>query len=81
MRFYWVIDRIQENHFHVFWQEVKKNLAYYVTKHHLIWYHRAMRPRYVKSTKKDIKKLKIPEKWDWKRVCWNYQSQGGPENG
>ena len=30
----------------------KKNLADYVTKHHPIWHHRAMRPRYVKAIKK-----------------------------
>ena len=51
MRFYWVRERIRQNHFHIFWEEGKKNLADYVTKHHLIWYHRAMRPRYVKATK------------------------------
>ena len=56
MRFYWVRDRILQNHFHIFWEEGKKNLADYVTKHRLIWYHVAMRPRYVKATKKDIEK-------------------------
>ena len=54
MRFYWVRDRIRQNHFHIFREEGKKNLADYVTKHHSIWHHIAMRPRYVKSTKKDI---------------------------
>ena len=52
MRFYWVRDRIRQNYFHIFWEEGKKNLADYVTKHHPIWHHRAMRPRYVKATKK-----------------------------
>ena len=58
MRFYWVRDRIQQNHFHIIWEEGKKNLAEYVKKHHLIWNHRAMRPIYVKATKKDIEKSK-----------------------
>ena len=52
MRFYWVRDRIRQNHFPVFWEEGKKNLADYVTKHHLIWHHRAIRPRYFKAKKK-----------------------------
>ena len=49
MRFYWVRDRIRQNHFHLFWDEGKKNLAEYFTKHHPIWYHKSMRPRYVKA--------------------------------
>ena len=57
MRFYWVRDRIRQNHFHIFWEEGKKNLADYVTKHHPIWNHRSMRPRYVKATK-NIQKTK-----------------------
>ena len=51
MRFYWVRYRIRQYHFHIFWEEGKKNLADYVTEHHPIWYHRAMRPRYIKATK------------------------------
>ena len=58
MRSYWFRDIIQQNHFHIFWEEGKKNLADYVTKHHPIWYHRTMRPRYVKATKKNIEKSK-----------------------
>ena len=44
MRFYWVCDRIRQNHFHVSWEEVKKNLADYFTKHKPIWKKRNMRP-------------------------------------
>ena len=55
MRFYWVRDRIQQNLFHIFWEEGKENLAYYVTKHHCIWHHRTMRPRYLKPKKKTLK--------------------------
>ena len=58
MRFYWVRDRIRQNNFHVFWDEGKKNLADYVTKHNLIWHHIAMRTRYVKETEKDIENSK-----------------------
>ena len=29
--FYWVRDRIRKKHFHIFWEEGKKNLADYVT--------------------------------------------------
>ena len=36
----------------------KENLADYVTKHHLIWHHRAMRPRYIKATTKYIENSK-----------------------
>ena len=52
MRFYWVKDRTRQNNFHIFWEEGKKNLAEYVTKHHPIWNHRAMISRYFKATKK-----------------------------
>ena len=45
IRFYWVRNRIRQNNLHIFWEERKKKLADYVTKHHLIWRHRAMRPR------------------------------------
>ena len=51
MIFYWVRDRIQKNHFYLFWEEGKENLEDYVTKYHPIYHHRAMRPRYVKAKK------------------------------
>ena len=38
--------------FHIIWEEGKKNPADYITKHHPIWHHRAMRPRYAKASKK-----------------------------
>ena len=52
MRFYWIRDRIRKNNFHIYWEEDKKNLVDYVTKHHSMLYHRTMRPRYLKATKK-----------------------------
>ena len=58
MMFYWLRDRIQKNRFHVFWVEGRKNPADYVTKHHPIWHHRTVRPRYLKSTKIYIEKSK-----------------------
>ena len=58
MIFYWVRYIIRQNHFHVFWEDGKKKLSDYVTKHHPIWHHIAMRPRYVKATKKDIENSK-----------------------
>ena len=41
-----------KKYFHIFSEEVKKNLADNFTKHHTICHHRAMRPRYAKATKK-----------------------------
>ena len=61
MRFYWVRGRIQQNYFHILWEEGKKNLADYVTKHHPIWHHRTMIPRYVKATTKYIENSKNGE--------------------
>ena len=58
MRFYWVRDLIKQEHFHIFWEEGKKNLANCVTKHHPIWNYGTMRPRYVKATKKEIENSK-----------------------
>ena len=68
MIFYWVRDRIQKNHFHVFWEEGNKNLAEYVTKHHPIWHHRSMIPRYSKATTTKNRKLKRPANWERERV-------------
>ena len=55
MIFYWVRDRIRQNHFHISWEEGKNNLADYVTKHHPIWNHRKMRPRYINQHQKTPK--------------------------
>ena len=55
---YWVRDRIRQNNFHIWWKEGNKNLAGYITKHHLIWNHRTMRPRYFKLAKKYTEKWK-----------------------
>ena len=56
MRFYWVRDRIRQNHATYYGKREGKNLANYVTKHHLIWHQITTRPRYEKATKKNIYK-------------------------
>ena len=58
MRFYWVRYRIHQNHFQILWEEVKKNLADYVTKDQQIWHYRTIRPKYVKTTKNTQKTQK-----------------------
>ena len=53
-------DRIRQNHFYIFWEEGKKNLVDYVTKHHAIWHYRTMRTIYLKPRTRDIENSK-----DW----------------
>ena len=78
MRFYWVRDIIRERHFHIFWEEGKKNLADYVTKHHPIWNHRTMRPRYVKPTQKDLENSKYRQTGT-RRGCAENTNPGGTQ--
>ena len=40
MRFYWVIDRIKQNHFCIFWKPGSENLVDYFTKHHSPTHHK-----------------------------------------
>ena len=54
MRFYWVRDRTRQNHFQIFWEPGKKNLANYFTEHHPTYHHRAMRTKYLKPTLRDV---------------------------
>ena len=75
MRLDWVRDRIRKNHFYIFWEE-NKTLAYYITKHHPIWHHITMRPRYVNSTKKDIENSKY-RRTGTIRVCAGTTNPGG----
>jgi hypothetical protein len=51
MRFYWIQDRIKQNHFRVFWNRGDTNLADYFTKHHPESHHRAMRGTYLHEAK------------------------------
>ena len=34
MRFYWVIDRVKQNQFFIYWRPSANNVGYYVSKHH-----------------------------------------------
>ena len=47
MRFYWVINRVKQNIFDVFWKPGVRNLGSYFNKHLLTSYHKGMRPVYV----------------------------------
>ena len=58
MIFYWVRYRIRQNHFCIFCEKGRKNIAEYVKKIHPSWHHRNMIPRYLKVTKKDIENSK-----------------------
>ena len=44
MRFYWLIDRMKQNQFTVYWKPGVTNLGDYHTKHHPPQHHRQMRP-------------------------------------
>ena len=82
MGFYWVRDRIRQNYFHILWEEGKKNVADYITRHHPIKHHTKMRPRYVKATKKDMENSK--DRWaGTRRSCTGTNNPGGnqkPDN-
>ena len=43
MRFYWVRDRVRQNHFYIFWAPGDTNLADYYTKHFAPSHHRSVR--------------------------------------
>ena len=47
MRFYWVIDRIKQGQFIVYWKPGTGNLGDYPTKHHCTEHHIKMRPVYL----------------------------------
>jgi len=52
MRFYWIIDRIRQNHFRVYWKSKLGNLGDYFTKHHSPAHHQRMRPHFIHETAK-----------------------------
>ena len=43
MRFYWLVDRVKQGQFKVYWASGKKNMADFFTKHHPASHHRKMR--------------------------------------
>ena len=47
MRFYWLIDRMKQKQFHIYWKPGNTNLANYVSKHHPGKHHIAVRKKYV----------------------------------
>ena len=47
MRFYWVVDRINQGQFIVYWKPGTTNLGDYPTKHHSTEHHIKMRPVYL----------------------------------
>ena len=47
MRFYWVIDRIKQGQFKVYWRPGSTNLADYPTKHHSAEHHIKVHPLYL----------------------------------
>jgi hypothetical protein len=40
MRYHWLIDRVRQKQFDVYWRPGRENLAYYHTKHHSAQYHK-----------------------------------------
>ena len=44
MRFYWVKDRVKQDHFFIFWAPSGINIADYFTKHFAPSHHRSIRP-------------------------------------
>ena len=47
MRFYWVRDKLNQEHLLVYWRQGSDNLTDYFTKHHSTAHHRRMRPKYL----------------------------------
>jgi hypothetical protein len=47
MRYYWVVDRVAQEQFLIYWRKGADNLADYFTKHHSPEHHRQMRYRYL----------------------------------
>jgi len=50
MRFFWVRDRVQQNHFKIQWERGKINRADYFTKHHSPSHHKRTRPLYISDS-------------------------------
>ena len=42
VRFYWLLDRVRQGQFRIFWDSGKHNLADFYTKHHPPAYHKTM---------------------------------------
>ena len=81
MRFYWVRDRIRQNHFHIFQEEGKKKHSRLCHKTPPNLAPQKNQTKRCKTNTKRHRKLKRPANWDRKRVCQNYQSRGNLETG
>ena len=51
MRFWWLIDRVRQNHFTVHWSPGATNLADYFSKHHSPSHHAKMRKTFLYTDK------------------------------
>ena len=47
MRYFWIVDQVDQKNFDVRWHPGTENLADYPTKHHTARIHRHVRPYYV----------------------------------
>ena len=50
MRYYWVLDRVFQGYFHIYWKPSTKNYGDYFTKHFAHTHHRKIRPTYLINT-------------------------------
>ena len=46
MRFYWLVDRVKQGQFKVYWKSGKENMADFFTKHHPAAHHKKLRSVY-----------------------------------
>ena len=51
MRYFWILDQIQQGNFDVIWRPGQENLGDYPTKHHTAAHHQHVRPYYVHTDK------------------------------
>lgn len=47
MKFWWLVDRVQQNQFKVSWEHGKNNLVDYISKNHPAAHHKKVHPFYV----------------------------------
>ena len=57
MKIHFMIDRIQQKEFQLYWDRGKNNLGDYFTKHHPPSHHKIMRPKYLHVTKNSFSKV------------------------
>eukprot|EP00957_Ditylum_brightwellii_P008692 659926-Ditylum_brightwellii.AAC.1 len=50
MRYFWILDQIQQGNFNVIWRPGQENLVDYPTKHHPAAHHQCIRPYYIHTT-------------------------------